>query len=267
PAGKDGRISPERLVAAKEAGVTDTYKIGGVQAIAALAFGTDTVPKVDKIVGPGNVFVTMAKKEVYGYVDLDMLAGPSEVVILADEKADAALIASDLLSQAEHPGAAMLVTPSRQLAEGVGAEINTQLEGLSSRELTEESLEGLGILVVTRDMEEAVEIANSIAPEHIGLHLKDPEAILPSLRHAGTIFMGSFSPVAVGDYIAGPSHVLPTGGTARFFSGLGVNDFIRRSSVISCSKEALMEAAPYIITMAETEGLPAHAQSVRMRLK
>lgn len=267
PAGKDGRISPERLVAAKEAGVTDTYKIGGVQAIAALAFGTDTVPKVDKIVGPGNVFVTMAKKEVYGYVDLDMLAGPSEVVILADEKADAALIASDLLSQAEHPGAAMLVTPSRQLAEGVGAEINKQLEGLSSRELTEESLEGLGILVVTRDMEEAVEIANSIAPEHIGLHMKDPEAILPGLRHAGTIFMGSFSPVAVGDYIAGPSHVLPTGGTARFFSGLGVNDFIRRSSVISCSKEALMEAAPYIITMAETEGLPAHAQSVRMRLK
>ncbi|MEE9200237.1 MAG: histidinol dehydrogenase [Candidatus Brocadiales bacterium] len=267
PPDKDGKVSPERLVAAREAGVTDVYKIGGVQAIAAMAFGTDTVPKVDKIVGPGNVFVTMAKKEVYGYVDLDMLAGPSEVVVLADEKADAALIASDLLSQAEHPGAAILVTPSRQLAEGVLAEVKKQLEGLPNRELTEESLKDLGIMVVTSDMEEAVDIANSIAPEHVELHLEDPEAVVPRLRHAGTIFVGSFSPVAVGDYVAGASHVLPTGGTARFFSGLGVNDFLRRSSVISYSRKALKEAAEDIITMAEAEGLPAHAQSVRMRLK
>lgn len=267
PPGKDGRVSPERLVAAREAGVAEVYKIGGVQAIAAMAFGTDTVPKVDKIVGPGNVFVTMAKKEVYGYVGIDMLAGPSEVVVLADEKADAALIASDLLSQAEHPGAAMLVTPSRQLAEDVKTEVEKQLETLPSRKLAEESLQGLGILVVTRDMEEAVEITNSIAPEHVGLHLEDPEAVLPRLRHAGTVFVGDFSPVAVGDYIAGPSHVLPTGGTARFFSGLSVNDFLRRLSVISFSRKALVEAAPDIITMAETEGLPAHAQSVRMRLK
>ncbi|MEK7369581.1 MAG: histidinol dehydrogenase, partial [Planctomycetota bacterium] len=182
-------------------------------------------------------------------------------------KADAALIASDLLSQAEHPGAAMLVTPSRQLAEDVKTEVEKQLETLPSRKLAEESLQGLGILVVTRDMEEAVEITNSIAPEHVGLHLEDPEAVLPRLRHAGTVFVGDFSPVAVGDYIAGPSHVLPTGGTARFFSGLSVNDFLRRLSVISFSRKALVEAAPDIITMAETEGLPAHAQSVRMRLK
>lgn len=267
PPGKDGHVSPERLVAAREAGVTDIYKIGGVQAIAAMAFGTDTVPKVDKIVGPGNVFVTMAKKEVYGYVDIDMLAGPSEVVILADEKADAALITSDLLSQAEHPGAAMLVTPSRQLAEDIKVEMNKQIEGLPNRKLAEESLKALGILVVTSDMEEAVEITNSIAPEHVGLHVENPDAILPRLRHAGTIFLGGFSPIAVGDYIAGPSHVLPTGGTARFFSGLSVNDFLRRLSVISFSRKALVEAAPDIIIMAETEGLPAHAQSVRMRIK
>ncbi|MFQ5957327.1 MAG: histidinol dehydrogenase [Candidatus Brocadiales bacterium] len=267
PPGRDGTVSPERLVAAREAGVKDIYKIGGVQAIAALAFGTDTVPRVDKIVGPGNVFVTLAKKEVYGYVDIDMLAGPSEVVILADDKADAALIASDLLSQAEHPGAAMLVTPSGSLAEDVQAEINKQLGELPSRDLAEESLQGLGIMVVTRDMEEAVEVANSIAPEHIGLHLKDPDAVLPRLRHAGTIFLGSFSPVAVGDYIAGPSHVLPTGGTARFFSGLTVNDFLRRTSVISYSRDALRGVATEVIAMAEAEGLPAHAQSVRMRLK
>ncbi|MGR3294794.1 MAG: histidinol dehydrogenase, partial [Candidatus Bathyanammoxibius sp.] len=267
PPGKDGKVSPERLVAAGEAGVKEIYKIGGVQAIAAMAFGTGTVPRVDKIVGPGNVFVTMAKKEVYGYVDIDLLAGPSEVVVLADEKAGAALIASDMLSQAEHPGAAMLVTPSSRLAEDVQVEINKQLTELSSKEIAERSLESLGIMVVTGDMDEAVEIADGIAPEHVALHLEDPEAVLPRLRHAGTIFVGSFSPVAVGDYIAGPSHVLPTGGTARFFSGLGVNDFMRRSSVISYSKEALIEAAPDVITMAETEGLPAHAQSVRMRLK
>jgi histidinol dehydrogenase len=267
PPGKDGKVSPERLVAAGEAGVKEIYKIGGVQAIAAMAFGTGAVPRVDKIVGPGNVFVTMAKKEVYGYVDIDLLAGPSEVVVLADEKAGAALIASDLLSQAEHPGAAILVTPSNRLAEDVQVEINKQLTELSSKEIAERSLESLGIMVVTGDMDEAVEIADGIAPEHVALHLEDPEAVLPRLRHAGTIFVGSFSPVAVGDYIAGPSHVLPTGGTARFFSGLGVNDFMRRSSVISYSKEALIEAAPDVITMAETEGLPAHAQSVRMRLK
>ncbi len=267
PPGKDGKVSPERLVAAGEAGVKEIYKIGGVQAIAAMAFGTGTVPRVDKIVGPGNVFVTMAKKEVYGYVDIDLLAGPSEVVVLADEKAGAALIASDLLSQAEHPGAAILVTPSNRLAEDVQVQINKQLTELSSKEIAERSLESLGIMVVTGDMDEAVEIADGIAPEHVALHLEDPEAMLPRLRHAGTIFVGSFSPVAVGDYIAGPSHVLPTGGTARFFSGLGVNDFMRRSSVISYSKEALIEAAPDVITMAETEGLPAHAQSVRMRLK
>lgn len=267
PTGKDGRVSPDRLVAAREAGVDEIYKIGGVQAIGAMAFGTQTVPKVDKIVGPGNLFVTLAKKEVYGYVDVDMLAGPSEVVVVADGSADPSLIASDLLSQAEHPGSAILVTSSEKVAERVLEELNRQLEALPGRPLIEESLGSLGLIIVTRGVKEALEIANNIAPEHMELQLKGARDYLSKVRHAGSIFLGDSTPVAVGDYMAGPSHVLPTGGTARFFSGLTVNDFIKRVSVLSYSRGALKETAPELITLAEVEGLPAHARSIRMRLR
>lgn len=267
PPGRDGKIGPERLVAARETGVDEVYKIGGVQAIGAMAFGTLSIPKVDKIVGPGNVFVTLAKREVYGYVDIDMLAGPSEVVILADDDANPELIASDLLSQAEHPGSAILITDSQRLAEEVSQEVEKQLAALSSRDLARKSLEGLGLIIVTQDLEEAIGIANQIAPEHIELQLKRPKALVSRVRHAGTVFLGDSSPVALGDYIAGPSHVLPTGGTARFFSGLTVNDFLKKVSVISYSKKALKGVASEVITLAEAEGLPAHAQSVRVRLR
>ncbi len=265
PPGRDGEVAPERLVAAREAGVDEVYRVGGVQAIGAMAFGTQTVPKVDKIVGPGNRFVTLAKKEVYGEVDIDMLAGPSEVVVIADDSTRPALIASDLVSQAEHPGAAILITPCEGMAKEVEEELERQLKSVSIS--ARESLNNLGLIIITRDLAEAVEISNTIAPEHVELLVRDTEVAMNGLRHAGSIFLGENSPVAVGDYIAGPSHVLPTGGTARFFSGLTVNDFLRRSTVISYSKEALKEVAQEVVTLAEIEGLPAHAQSVRMRLE
>lgn len=266
PPAKDGQVSPERLVAARESGVDEIYRVGGVQAIGAMAFGTQTIPKVDKIVGPGNVFVTLAKKEVYGEVDIDMLAGPSEVVIIADDSTSPAFIAADLISQAEHPGSAILVTPCEGVAQEVREELERQLKGLAGRDIARESLDKLGLIIITRDLEEAIGISNTIAPEHVELLVREAEALLDKIRHAGSIFLGENSPVAVGDYIAGPSHVLPTGGTARFFSGLTVNDFLKRSAVISYNKEALKESAPEVITLAESEGLPAHAQSVRIRL-
>ena len=241
--------------------------IGGVHAIAALTFGTRTVPKVDKIVGPGNQFVTLAKREAYGHVGIDMLAGPSEVLIIADESANHAYVASDLLSQAEHaPGISILVTNSEELANCMLQEISRQIETLPRGDLIRESLNKFGFIVLTKDMNEAVDISNILAPEHLLVIVKNEEEVLSGLKHAGAIFAGPYTPVAVGDYFAGPSHVLPTGGTARFFSGLSVNDFLKRTSIISYSEEVLRSAANDIITIAESEGLQAHAHSVRIRV-
>ncbi|HHT9125830.1 MAG TPA: histidinol dehydrogenase [Candidatus Brocadiia bacterium] len=268
PPRKDGTVSPERLVAANEVGVDEIYKIGGAHAIAALAFGTKTIPKVDKIVGPGNIFVTLAKREVFGYVGIDILAGPSEVLIIADDTANPEYVASDLLSQAEHnPGLPVLVTTSEGLASKVKREVSKQLDTLSKRDLIKESLDRYGLIIVAKDISEVVDISNELAPEHLQIMVKNPEAVLNDIKNAGAIFIGEFSPVAVGDYIAGPSHVLPTGGTARFFSGLSVNDFLKKTSIISYNKKALKGAANEIITIAESEGLDAHAQSVKIRLK
>lgn len=268
PPRKDGTISPERLVAAKEVGVDEIYKIGGAQAIAALAFGTKTIPRVDKIVGPGNIFVTLAKRDVFGYVGIDILAGPSEVLIIADDTANPEYVASDLLSQAEHyPGLPVLVTTSEGLVSKVEREISRQIDALSRKDSIKESLDRYGLLILVKDMNEAIVISNELAPEHLQIMVKNPETVLNGIKNAGAIFIGEFTPVAVGDYIAGPSHVLPTGGTARFFSGLSVNDFLKRTSVISYNKEALKDAANEIIAIAESEGLDAHAQSVHKRLK
>ncbi len=266
PPGRDGTISPERLVACGEADVDEVYMIGGAHAVAALTYGTKTIPKVDKIVGPGNQFVTLAKREAYGHVGIDMLAGPSEVLIIADETADHAYVASDLLSQAEHaPGISILVTSSEEVATGVLEEISGQIETSSRCDLIKESLDKFGFIVITKDMAEAVDISNTLAPEHLLVIVKDEDEVLSELKHAGAIFAGPYTPVAVGDYYAGPSHVLPTGGTARFFSGLSVNDFLKRTSIISYSEEVLGTAADDIITIAESEGLQAHANSVRIR--
>ena len=267
PPGKDGKISPERLVACRESNVDEIYMIGGAHAIAALAFGTKTIPKVDKIVGPGNLFVTLAKREAFGHVGIDILAGPSEVLIITDDTANPAYVASDLLSQAEHaPGISILVTCSEELVNGVLQEISKQLKALPRGNLIKESLGKFGFIILTRDLNEAVDISNTLAPEHLQVIVKNEDEVLSKIKHAGAIFAGSFTPVAVGDYIAGPSHVLPTGGTARFFSGLSVNDFLKRTSVITYSEDVLRSSAKDIITIAEAEGLEAHAQSVRIRV-
>lgn len=267
PPGKDGKISPERLVACRESNVDEIYMIGGAHAIAALAFGTKTIPKVDKIVGPGNLFVTLAKREAFGHVGIDILAGPSEVLIITDDTANHAYVASDLLSQAEHaPGVSILVTCSEELVNGVLQEVSKQLKALPRNNLIKESLDKFGFIILTRDLNEAVDISNTIAPEHLQVIVKDEDEVLSKIKHAGAIFAGPFTPVAVGDYIAGPSHVLPTGGTARFFSGLSVNDFLKRTSVITYSEDVLRSSAKDIITIAEAEGLEAHAQSVRIRV-
>ncbi len=267
PPGKDGTISPERLVVCKESHVDEIYKVGGIHAIAALTFGTETIPKVDKIVGPGNIFVTLAKREVFGYVGIDILAGPSEVLIITDDTANYAYIASDLLSQAEHaPGVAILVTCSEELADKVMDETTNQLTKLPRGNLIKESLDKFGFIIITRDMNEAIDISNTLAPEHLQIIVKNEEEVLSRIKHAGAVFAGQYTPVAVGDYFAGPSHVLPTGGTARFFSGLSVNDFLKRTSIISYSEDVLKSAAKDIITIAEAEGLEAHAQSVRIRI-
>ncbi len=268
PPGKDGKISPERLVACKESNVDEIYMIGGAHAIAALAFGTETIPKVDKIVGPGNLFVTLAKREAFGHVGIDILAGPSEVLIITDDTANPAYVASDLLSQAEHaPGVSILVTCSEKLVNEVLQEVSKQLKALPRSNLIKESLGKFGFIILTKDLNEAVDISNTIAPEHLQVIVKDEDEVLSKIKHAGAIFTGSFTPVAVGDYIAGPSHVLPTGGTARFFSGLSVNDFLKRTSVITYSEDVLRSSAKDIITIAEAEGLEAHAQSVRIRVE
>ncbi|GAX62589.1 histidinol dehydrogenase [Candidatus Scalindua japonica] len=267
PPGRDGAISPERLVACGEADVDEVYMIGGVHAIAALTFGTKTVPGVDKIVGPGNQFVTLAKREAYGHVGIDMLAGPSEVLIVADESANHAYVASDLLSQAEHaPGISILVTSSEEVANGVLQEVSRQTGTSARSSLIEESLDKFGFIVITENMNEAIDISNTLAPEHLLVIVKNEDEVLSKLKHAGAIFAGPYTPVAVGDYYAGPSHVLPTSSTARFCSGLSVNDFLKRTSIMSYSEEVLKSASNDIITIAESEGLHAHANSVRIRV-
>jgi len=268
PADKNGKINPYILAAANMAKVDEIYKVGGAQAIAALAFGTSTIPKVDKIVGPGNIYVTLAKRIVFGSVAIDMVAGPTEVVILADEKANPEFIAADLLSQAEHDplSLAILITTSSDLANCVFKEVESQSKKLSHQVTLKASLKNLTI-IITKTLKEAIALSNQIAPEHLELHLKNTDKILEEIKHAGAIFLGEYSPESVGDYFAGPSHVLPTCQSARFFSPLGIEDFLTRSSIISYTKEALAKCGKEIINLANLEGFDAHANAVRVRLE
>lgn len=268
PPNDDGTITPYTLVAAAESGVTEIYRIGGAQAVAALAYGTETIANVDKIVGPGNIYVTAAKRQVFGTVDIDMLAGPSEVLIIADNSARPDFIAADMLAQAEHDemASAILVTTDIQLAKDVQTELYRQLEKLNRRTVAEKSINERGLIITTASLDEAVDIANSFAPEHLELLLAEPYSWLGRVRHAGAVFLGHYSPEPVGDYMAGPNHVLPTGGTAKFFSPLNVDTFMKKTSVIGYSPESLMREGQYIINLALTEGLDAHAASVKLRL-
>ena len=267
PPGKDGKINPGTAVAAKIAGVDEIYKVGGAQAIAAMAFGTESIPKVDKITGPGNIFVTLAKKAVFGYVSIDSVAGPSEILVLADETANPRYVAADLLSQAEHDelASAILITDSQKLAEKVSAEVDRFTAKLERKEIIEKSLENYGYILVAKDMDEAVDAANLIASEHMEILTKDPFATMTKVKNAGAIFLGEYSSEPLGDYFAGPNHILPTNGTARFFSPLGVDDFIKKSSVICYSREALGRDKDDIIRFANKEGLTAHANSIAVR--
>lgn len=269
PPGKDGKVTPGTLVAANEAGAGRIYKVGGAQAIAALAFGTGSIPKVDKIVGPGNIFVALAKKSVYGYVDIDSIAGPSEILVLADDSANPRFVAADLLSQAEHDelASAILVTTSETLAGQVQKEIESFMGVLSREAIMKESLAGYGYILIAKTMEEAIDAANEIASEHVEIVTRNPFEVMTKIRNAGAIFLGEFSSEPLGDYFAGPNHVLPTNGTAKFFSPLGVDDFIKKSSVIYYSKEALMSVKEDIIRFAEAESLTAHANSIKVRFE
>lgn len=269
PPGKDGKIYCGTLVAAKEAGVDVIYKVGGAQAIAAMAYGTECVPKVDKIVGPGNIYVALAKKAVYGQVGIDSIAGPSEIMVLADESANPRYVAADLLSQAEHDelASAILVTTSETLAHKVSDEIDGFLKELSRRAIIEKSLENYGYILLTKDMDEAVSVVNEIASEHLELVTKDPFQTMTKIRNAGAIFLGEYSSEPLGDYFAGPNHVLPTNGTAKFFSPLEVDDFIKKSSIISYSREALGAIHTDIEKFAQAEGLTAHANSIKVRFE
>ena len=265
----DAVTRPHVLVAADLAGVTEIYKVGGAQAVAAMAFGTDTIPRVDKIVGPGNIFVALAKRLVFGIVDIDMIAGPSEILIVADSSANPAYVAADLLSQAEHDEDAVpiLVTPDAVLAEEVVRELEKQVKALSKKAIAEVSLDNNCFLLITKSLEEAVEMANEIAPEHLELSVENPSEWVKKVNNAGAIFMGHYTPEAMGDYLAGPNHVLPTSGTARFSSPLGVYDFIKRTSLISYTKEALQSCGKNVIMLAEMEDLGGHANSVKLRLE
>lgn len=269
PPSKNGGVNPAILVAASEAGLSEIYKVGGAQAVAAMAFGTGSIPKVDKIVGPGNIYVATAKRMIYGYCDIDMVAGPSEILVIADESANAEFIAADLLSQAEHDvmASSILVTVSFSLAEKVQREIENQVKVLSRKEMIAKSLSGYGAAIVVKNIDRAVEIANIIAPEHLELCVKEPFNILPGIRNAGAIFLGHFAPEPLGDYFAGPNHVLPTSGTARFFSPLNVDDFVKKSSIISYTKSALEKVKGDIEVFAKAEGLTAHANAVSIRFK
>ena len=269
PPGKDGKINPNTLVAANEAGVDVIYKVGGAQAIAALAYGTDSIPKVDKIVGPGNIYVALAKKEVYGHVSIDSIAGPSEILVIADETANPRYVAADLLSQAEHDelASAILVTTSEMLAKEVSKQVEVFVEELSSTEIMKKSLENYGYILVADTMEEVIDIANEIASEHLEIMTANPYDVMMRVRNAGAIFIGEYSSEPLGDYFAGPNHVLPTNGTAKFFSPLGVDDFIKKSSIIAYSKEALEAIHSDIEQFAEAEKLTAHANSIKVRFE
>ena len=269
PPGKDGKVTPTTLVAAKEAGVGTVYKVGGAQAIAAMAFGTESLPRVDKITGPGNIFVALAKKAVYGHVSIDSVAGPSEVTVLADDTANARYVAADLLSQAEHDemACAILVTTSMRVAEEVSAEIDGFLETLSRRDIIKKSLDNFGRILVADNMEEAVRAVNEIAPEHLELVTRDPFLLMTKIKNAGAIFIGEYSSEPFGDYFAGPNHVLPTNGTAKFFSALSVDDFIKKTSIIYSSGEALKALHEDVEIFAKAEGLTAHANSIHVRFE
>lgn len=267
PPSREGAVNPYVLAAAKLSGVTRIFKVGGAQAVAALAFGTETIPKVDKITGPGNIFVTLAKKAVYGHADIDMLAGPSEILIVADHTADPQYVAADMLSQAEHDvlASSILITDSAELAAKVEKEVAGQLATLARKDIASQSIEDNGLIIITRDIGEAIELANLSAPEHLELLTAEPFKLLPYVRHAGAIFMGQYSPEPLGDYFAGPNHVLPTGGTARFYSVLNVETFMKKTSIIAYTQEALAAVSGQIIKLAEAEGLTAHANAVKMR--
>lgn len=269
PPGKDGKINPNTLVAANEAGVDVVYKVGGAQAIAALAYGTDSIPKVDKIVGPGNIYVALAKKAVYGHVSIDSIAGPSEILVIADETANPRYVAADLLSQAEHDelASAILVTTSETLAKEVSKQVEVFVEELSRTEIMKKSLENYGYILVADTMEEVIDIANEIASEHLEIMTANPYDVMMRVRNAGAIFIGEYSSEPLGDYFAGPNHVLPTNGTAKFFSPLGVDDFIKKSSIIAYSKEALEAIHSDIEQFAEAEKLTAHANSIKVRFE
>ena len=269
PPAKDGSVAPAILTAARVAGVTAIYKMGGAQAVAALAYGTESVPKVDKIVGPGNIFVAAAKRRVYGIVDIDMIAGPSEILVLADAAANPAYVAADLLSQAEHDrlATAVLVCDSEALAGAVSAELERQIPLLPRADIARASIDNNGKIIIARDMAEGVDIANEIAPEHLEVCVDDPFSLLNSIRNAGSIFLGKNVPEALGDYFAGPNHTLPTLGTARFSSPLSVDDFVKKSSFIYYTKEALGAVQERIVDFAEREGLSAHARSVSIRFE
>ena len=267
PPDKNGKVYPSTLVAANEAGVDEIYKVGGAQAIAAMAFGTESIPKVDKIVGPGNIYVALAKKAVFGYVSIDSIAGPSEILVLADETANPRYVAADLLSQAEHDemASAILITTSMDIAKAVSEEVDKFVAVLSRKEIIQKSLDNYGYILVAANMDEAIDAVNDIASEHMEIVTKDPFHIMTRIKNAGAIFIGEYSSEPLGDYFAGPNHVLPTNGTAKFFSPLSVDDFIKKSSIISYSREALEKVHANIEQFAECEQLTAHANSIKVR--
>lgn len=269
PPGPDGKVNPNILAAADIAGVNEIYKAGGAQAIAAMAFGTESIPKVDKITGPGNIFVALAKKACFGYVSIDSIAGPSEILVLADESATPGYVAADLLSQAEHDemASAILITTSKDLANRVSEEVTALTDRLSRKEIIEKSLENYGYILIARDMDEALCAVNEIASEHLEILTQNPFEIMTKVKNAGAIFLGEYSSEPLGDYFAGPNHILPTNGTARFFSPLNVDDFLKKTSIISYSREALSKVHKQIEMFAEKEGLTAHANSIRVRFE
>ena len=269
PPGKDGKVCASTLVAAREAGADEIYKVGGAQAVGALAYGTESIPKVDKIVGPGNIFVALAKKAVYGYVSIDSIAGPSEILVLADETANPRYVAADLLSQAEHDelACAILITTSREFADKVDQEVKGFVEVLSRKEIIQKSLDNFGYILIAEDMDEAIEAANEIAPEHMEIVTANPFEVMMKVKNAGAIFIGEYSSEPLGDYFAGPNHVLPTNGTAKFFSALSVDDFIKKSSIVYYSKAALRDIHKDIVQFATSEQLTAHANSIAVRFE
>lgn len=269
PCNKEGKVNPATLVAAKEAGVAEIYKVGGAQAIAALAFGTESIPKVDKIVGPGNIYVALAKKAVFGHVSIDSIAGPSEILVLADETSNPRYVAADLLSQAEHDelASAILITTSEELAKKVSEEVDKFTAELSRKEIIKKSLENYGYILIADSLEEAIDTANEIASEHLEILTANPFEVMMKIKNAGAIFVGEYASEPLGDYFAGPNHILPTNGTAKFFSPLGVDDFIKKSSIISYSREALEPVYKDIMQFATSEQLTAHANSIKVRFE